>query len=330
MDEGRAPFPKLPAKIRRMKRQLLVLGFLGLLLAENSAQAGPIFITRGILIHPVYTPSAADTGGFLTRTAIWGGVQRGLGSTEERFGWLLDVGAAVELYQWQNSSLLAVSGMQLNADTRNDISFNPSGVTWEEHLMYATRGEGMNWQLGFAQRCRHDVDNLDIKEASGEAQQRTLIYSSISGKLVPSLMKISDAIDLRSWHSGDLYMISQDYRLPKSLSAALPSVERLAWSASANAELASSDRNALGFYFNIALQLSAFGDTTGVIRKFSAIDRMHLDTRIETGLTIPGRGGSFKLFAGFEQLSDDGAMPAPQSNNFFFIGFRITGRDLLN
>jgi hypothetical protein len=329
-DEGRAPFPKLPAKIRRLKRLLLVLGFLGLLLSGNSAHAGPIFITRGILIHPIYTPSVTDTGGFLTRTGMWGGVQRGLGSTEERFGWLLDVGAAVELYQWQSSSLLAVSGMQLNADTRNEISFNPSGVTWEEHLVYATRGSSLNWQLGFAQRCRHDVDNLDIKEATGEAQQRTLIYSSISGKLVPSLLTLSNAIHLRSWFSGDLYVISQDYRLPKSTSSVLPNVERLAWSAGGNAELGSSNKHAIGAYLNIALHLSAFGDTTGILRKFSTIDRLHLDARIETGIMISGRGGNFRLFAGFDELSDDGAMPTPERNNYFFIGFRITGRDMFN
>jgi hypothetical protein len=57
-----------------MRRQLLVLGFLALLFLAGRASAGPIFITRGILIHPIYTPTAADSGGFLTRTSMWGGV----------------------------------------------------------------------------------------------------------------------------------------------------------------------------------------------------------------------------------------------------------------
>jgi hypothetical protein len=311
-----------------MKRHILVLGFLATLLATSSAQAGPIFITRGLLIHPIYTPTAADTGGFLARTSMWGGVQKGFGSEGDRFGWLLDVGAAIEIWQWENSSLLAVSGMQLNADTHNEISFNPTGVTWEEHLIYATRGHGLNWQLGFAQRCRHDVDNLDIKEATGQSQQRTLIYSSITGKFVPQLFSVTDNIALRHWYTADLYVIGQDYRLPKYTSAALPNVERLAWSLGSNAHLGSSDQSSTSLYLNVAAGFSAFGDTTGLVQKFGSLDRLHLDVRLESGLTIPGRSGNFRIFAGYEVLTDDGVMPVPEENQYFFLGFRFSGNEL--
>jgi hypothetical protein len=220
--------------------------------------------------------------------------------------------------------------MQLNSDTHNEISFNPIGVTWEEHLMYATRGAGLNWQIGFAQRCRHDVDNLDIKEATDETQQRTLIYSSISGKLIPHLLDLSDAITMRHWYNADLYVIGQDYRLPKYTSAALPNVERLAWSIGANAHIGATQQNSVSPYLNIALMFSSFGDTTGIVGKFSSIDRLHLDARIEAGISVPGRSGNFRLFLGFEELSDDGVMPVPQKNQFFMLGFRITGHDLFN
>jgi hypothetical protein len=219
--------------------------------------------------------------------------------------------------------------MQLNADTHNEISFNPSGVTWEEHIVYATRGEGANYQLGYAQRCRHDVDNLDIKEASGQAQQRTLIYSSITGKLIPPPLMIGDALEYRSWYKGDLFVVSQDYRIPKSTSNVLPHMERLAWDVGVNAQITTLNRNSIGGYFNIALTLSAFGDTTGLIRKFSSIERTHLDSRIEAGLTIPGRGGNMRIFAGYERLRDDGALPIPEANSYFLIGFRFTGKDLI-
>ena len=94
---GRARRPDRSAKIRRLSPIILVLGFLALFLEPRNTQAGPIFITRGLLIHPLYKASEADSGGFFTRNAIWGGIQKGFGSAGERFGWLLDVGAIIEL-----------------------------------------------------------------------------------------------------------------------------------------------------------------------------------------------------------------------------------------
>jgi hypothetical protein len=258
---------------------------------------------------------------------MWGGVQRGLGSIEERFGWLLDVGAVVELYQWQHSSLLAVSGMQLNADTHNEISFNPSGVIWEEHLMYATRGEGTNWQFGFAQRCRHDVDNLDIKKSTGEAQQRTLIYSSISGKVVFE-RATKYGLDVNSSFDGDLYVIAQDYRLPKSTSASLPNMERLIGSAGFTSELSFSGHASSGLYLTQSLTASLFAAEGGIFRKFASVDMVDMDYRMELGYLIPGRGGRMRIFAGWESLADDGTMPIPEHNQYFFLGVRITGSDL--
>lgn len=125
-------------------------------------------------------------------------------------------------------------------------------------------------------------------------------------------------------------MIGQDYRLPKNTSAALPNVERLAWSVGANTHIASKQQNfSVSPYLNIALMLSSFGDTTGLVGKFSSIDRLHLGARIEAGISVPGRSGNFRLFAGFEELSDDGVMPVPEKNRYFFLGFRFSGKELL-
>lgn len=311
-----------------MRGLLLVLGFLASFLPQNKAIAGPIFITRGLLIHPAYTPSQADTGGFLTRTSMWGGVQRGLGSAEERFGWLLDLGAVVELYQWEHSSLLAISGMQLNADIHNEISFNPSGIIWEEHLMYATRGEYTNWQLGFAQRCRHDVDNLDIKEATGEAQQRTLIYSSITAKAVLPRYRFWNTVNLRPWFEGDVYLISQDYRIPKAASSAIPSIEKLAASIGMSYDIRFNDDVDRGWYLNLATTVALYGRETGFIDKFATVKDFDVDQRLELGYIIPGRSGKLRIFAGTEFLRDDGTMPYPEKNQYVFLGFRIAGQDL--
>jgi len=319
---------ELPAKIRRKRASILVLAFLSCFVPLSSSVAGPIFITRGLLIHPVYGEYPADSGGFLAHIGMWGGVQKGLGSEGDRFGWLLDVGAAIELWRWERSSLLAISGMQLSADPHNEISFNPTGVTWEEHLVYASHGESFDWQLGFAQRCRHDVDNLDIKESTGQPQQRTLIYSSITGRLIGHDITLR-SLKLKWWVNGDAYVIAQDYRLPTSTRNELPNIERLAWSVTPNAQIDGRVFNNAKWYVNAGATISRFGNESGFFKKFFVAERTHFDTRVEAGLAIPGRAGKLSIFAGFESLSDDGIMPVPESNHFAFLGFRIVGLDLL-
>lgn len=316
-----------------MKPTLFAFAFLLFILvfflANTPVFAGPIFITRGLLIHRLYEPTVADSGGFLTRTSMWGGVQKGFGSEGERFGWLLDVGAVIELGQWKSSSLFGISGMQINADPYNEISFNPTGVTWEEHVVYVAKAEPFDWQIGYAQRCRHDVDNLDIKQTSGEAQQRTLIYSSLTGKLISKEHSLSQQTNMIGWLNADLYVVSQDYRLPDTTSHYLPNIERLAWSLGANVHVGSTSSSLVGWYANAAATLSAYGNEHGILRKFSTIERTNFDFRAEAGISILGRGGKFWLFGGYELLADDAIMPIPEKNSHMFVGFRFSGKDLI-
>src|ERR1044071_7564096 len=119
------------------------------------AAAGPVFPTRGFLISPRWT-GKVDTTSVFDHASYWAEVQRGLGSDSDRWGWSISMGAIWEFARWGgNKSLLAFTGMELTADTHNDISFNPRGAYWEEGLMYAVQEpRGFDWSVGSVYRCR--------------------------------------------------------------------------------------------------------------------------------------------------------------------------------
>lgn len=307
---------------------ILALGCLTSLMSSNAA-AGPIFLTRGVLQHPLYSRSPTDTGSFLPHVGMWGGVMRGIGSEEDRFGWLLQIGAIIEIARWgEGNSLLAISGMELHADTRNEISFNPSGIIWEEYLLYVKRAKLLDWQLGFVQRCRHDIDNLDIKEGSGTAEQRTLIYSSLHGKAISPKMKVQPVEDIRTWLRGDVYLITQDYRLPESNEAIKPSFEDLAFSLGWSLYSTVASWHASDLYFRGDITMSSYSSKDGYFTRLLSPEYTSFDTRIELGLSLKGQAGSMQIFGGFESLQDDASRSRPRSNEFGFIGFKFTGADL--
>lgn len=310
---------KLPAKIRTWRWSLVLIAFH----VTTTAQAGPIFLTRGVLQHPRY-PVTQDSTQFLPHLGLWGGIQRGFESEGGRFAWMLSTGAVLEFVRWTNGgSLIGISGMELTADPHNEISFNPTGIVWEEYLLYAQRGSTLDWQAGFVQRCRHDIDNLDIKVSTGEAQQRTLIYSSLHGKLITHPFDIGASGELQTWLRGDVYVIRQDYRLPHSTDTASPNFEDLAYSIGWSFH---TDLMKFGFgnlYLKGDLTATGFGRGDGFSKRYLELDRTTLDLRFEAGLSLRGAAGDLLIYAGYEHFDDDGTQPVPRSNSLAFVGFRV-------
>jgi hypothetical protein len=323
---------------------IVILLSAGMLLDISTAVAGPAFPTRGFLIAPKWDTAAlgtivpkpgrtaADTTSVFDHAGYWAQVQRGFGSDSDRWGWSVTMGGIFEFARWSgNKSLFGFTGMELTANTHNDISFKPRGATWEEGLMYAVHeNSNFDWQIGSIYRCRHDLDNIDPAGYSDINQQRTIIYCSLSGKAIwssPQLFGMN--MPTTAWLHADAYLVREDYRIPESDNDSGTNFKNIAWSfgPSFHSELAEWGRNNL--YLTVFTNLTSFGRDTGFTNRFASISKLTFDDHLELGYEFHGRVGRIQFYAGWEQWQDDGQTPIPRDSKYAILGIRVTGVDMV-
>ena len=302
------------------------------LLFTRCAIAGPIFPTRGFLLHPQWH-GKTDTTSTFDHAGYWAQVQRGFGSDSDRWGWDITMGAIWEFARWGgDKSLLAYTGMELLANTHNDIDFKPRGALWEEGLVYAVHeNSSFDWQLGTIYRCRHDIDNIDPNGYSDINQQRTLIYCSLSGKALwtsPHLLGMN--IPTTAWLHGDAYLVREDYRIPASDDHIGTDFQNLAWSIGPAFQSKLLEWHASSMYLMVNADFSAFGRDSGFLSRFGSIATLAVDSHAELGYEFQGRAGRMQFYAGWESWHDDGQTPLPRNARYVLLGIRTTGTDVVS
>jgi hypothetical protein len=297
------------------------------------------------LIKPQwYDPSGhlRDSISALEDFGAWGGVFHGFNSTNDAFGWGIDLGAAFELVRWYNQgSLLVVSDMELTAKTNNDIYFNPKGGFWEEGILFTNKtGDGSSdIQYGYLHRCRHDVGNGDTTQFTGIPNERTLIYGSLTfrdffgnialGESKPEPSPTLNCTQISPWLSGDLYVFREDYRQPASTYAVVPDFSNILFTISGGAygDLANIGSGYL--YSRASAGVTAFGTSGSFFRKFSKISKVTLDGDVEVGYAHNGAAAKVEFYLGWQGFNDDASNPLPVGSHFLTLGFRFTGSDLV-
>jgi hypothetical protein len=310
--------------------KLLVPVFL-LTLFSVAAFAGPIFPTRSFLMQPRWD-AKTDTNSIFDHASYWAQLQRGFNSDSDRWGWSVSMGAIFEFARWHgNESLFGFTGMELLADTHNDISFKPQGAMWEEGLVYAVHeSDNFDWQLGMLYRCKHNIDNSDPQQYSQVDEQRTLIYCSLSGKAIWTSEKLFGMhLPTTAWLHGDAYLIREDYRLPQTDDGIGTEFNHLAWSAGEAFQTKIFEWNAHSVYLMLNTDFSAFSYNTGFLNRFGSIAQITFDDHAELGYEFHGRMGRMQLYAGWEQWQDDGQTPIPRNAQFALLGIRMTGADMV-
>ncbi len=293
--------------------------------------AGPIFPTRGFLLHPKWF-GKADTTSIFDHDGYWAQVQRGFGSDSDRWGWSITTGAAFEFARYGgDKSLFGFAGMELIADTHNDITFNPHGAMWEEGLVYAVHeSDRFDWQLGTIYRCRHDIDNGDPGQYSDVFGGRTLIYCSLSAKAIwnsPTLLGMH--VPTRAWLHSDAYLIREDYRLPFSDSGIGTEFNHLAWSfgESICSKIAEWERSSV--YLMVNSNFSAFSPNSGFLNRFGSVSKLVTDYHGELGYSYEGRASRIQFYLGSERWQDDGQTPIPRSTEYFLLGVRVSANEMI-
>lgn len=243
------------------------------------------------------------------------------------------MGAIWEFARWSgDKSLLGFTGMELLANTHNDIDFKPRGAMWEEGLLYAViENSNFDWQIGTIYRCRHDLDNIDPNGYSDIDQQRTLIYCSLSGKAIWTSERLLGVdIATTAWLHGDAYLVREDYRIPASDDGIGTNFQNIAWSLGPAFQSKLVQCQASSIYLMMNLNFTAFGSDSGFISRFGAISKLTFDGHAELGYEFHGRQGRMQFYAGWEHWEDDGQTPLPRNAQYVMLGIRTTGTDLVS
>jgi hypothetical protein len=286
------------------------------------------FSERFFILNPLQQYVSNPAGELLWMPTFqgWGGFNGYAFIKDDEHAWRNELGGLAEILRIGNTASLAiVSVFEHVANDKNDISFNPRAIWWEEGLVWTQRADSMPlspfWQLGYYHRCKHEIDNLLDSQT-----ERVLIYGSLTGKYivhVPIGLHYA-LLALR----GDVFTIYRDYRTPRQFEAVPPSYNHLLASVGANFHYhAALPVKQLGWYAKSYARLTAFGATEGFLERFRRVERIVAAFGLAVGLAVEsaGAGGSRLEFGvNYEYLPDPEIKIFPSPQHLLFFGFTLT------
>ena len=295
----------------------LLLQIVAALTLAHSCIAGPIFPSRFLTVAPKLRPKSDNSGmKFLTQHGLWGNLQRGFKTGGDRYAWSIAFGGILEFFSWPGASLGMQGDIEVLADSRNDIGFNPQGVNWEEGFLYNFSLDKFQISTGYLHRCMHNVDNLVTTNPEARDMQRTLIFGSLTAQALLSDVRLKGIGTVTAWLGADYYVVKEDYRYPEQTVNLQPDVGQMQFSVDGGFSARIIGRGIASLYTRLGGNIAFYSDT------------MTTDYRAEFGLALKGEEMTMNIFIGGEGLSDDGGSVIPRSSDFFFVGVRFMGNNI--
>jgi len=274
-----------------------------------------------------------DSAGFSALTgsnlhAEFGRYSNGSGGSHR---WTAKTGGTIELARWDSSWSIAIVGTaEITIDPHNDIAFNPRAISWEEGVMVSRRiGRNMALQLGAMQRCKHDIDNVESMLSGGHLEERTLIYSGATIRLLlrpHALLPGSDLLRGGLALRNELYVHTLDHRIAGESDAEGRSLEAMIASHVLIGRLELHlPESRVAAHLSGSLMLTYFGERFGVagydagaITAFGSVPHLELGVDL-----INPIGGTLSIFARGEWQRDAAILPKPQPARLFLLGVRF-------
>jgi hypothetical protein len=243
--------------------------------------------------------------------------------------WNAKTGGFFEVARWDSSTSIAFVGTtEVVMDPLNDIAFNPRAIFWEEGVVgtFALGDDGLRLQAGYVHRCKHDIDNLEIRLIREQDQQRTLIYSGLMTRLIlPPLRLLDGPAGLSATGNirNDFFMHLLDSRLPdQDVGRNLETlIDALNLGARLDLELPGGR---IGGHLAASFMLTFAGRERGFSERFSDVALLGSLPFAELGLDfVNPRGGSLTLFLRGEWQRDDGIAAEPKAGRLVLFGVRV-------
>lgn len=253
------------------------------------------FIDRNLIINP-FLEKESSKEKFYPRIFSLGEFGLYRIKTDSDHSWLQKLGLIIEFYGNKDISFGGTSLIEFIADPHNDIRFNPRAIFWEESFFLARNDSKNIFIISYHHRCKHDIDNLSIRE------ERSLIYGSISIRYLMTNflpLKIHNDLQLRS----EIYTIKQDYRTPNT--KIKYNLDDLVFSIGSILTLKIFTLNNFNFYTNFNFIGSFFSANKNLFEQFVSIDRASVSYGIYAGIEY-GKKEKVSVNLNFEKFNDTG------------------------
>lgn len=294
----------------------LALSMLSLLLATAPLSA-QVSVMRNYFPAPLEDTTYQK--GFFGKLAFSAEGSRGFGSSLGEQAWNIKYVGFIELYRFSKHSAIGGSlAHEFTANPHNEIRFHMRGAIWNESVAYFHKLKGLTLEAGITHHCRHEIDNTvppdELAVLPSYQPTRRLIVLTGPYVSLQSNWLGKNNFKTRFYSRLNLYTYYVDGRRPQE--NVEQSLDYVRASAMAGFRL--------NYSLNEKAQLYARGWVNPVY--FIRDKPFKTNLRMETGGGLPGKRGSFELFAAFEHFFDDMSRPYPLPSNVFSVGIR--GRSL--
>jgi hypothetical protein len=303
-----------------MKKSFLpaILIFLSLLGWQLPLSA-QISIMRNYFPAPL--EDTTYTKGFFGKLAFSAEGSRGFGSALDEQAWNVKYIGFVELYRFSERSAIGGSlSHEFTANPHNEINFHMRGAIWNETLAWFYKFPSTTMEMGVTHHCRHEIDNTvpadELADNRNYVPTRRLIVLTGPYLSLQSNWWQHKRFSGRLYSRLNLYTYRVDGRKPGSnFDQSLDFVRASA---------------ILGGRVNYRLspQSNIYGRSWFNPVYFTEDAPFKHNFRLETGLSIGGRVGSFELFGAYEYFFDDMSRPYPLPSQVLSVGIRGRSKDL--
>lgn len=290
---------------------------------------GLVMPDRNILLNPLSGGNAAGGVQFFPAAGGWAELDRypaGMGDRDHSFNTML--GAAAQVFRSGDDLDFTVSSdVQLVATPDSPILFNPRALFWQESFQFGAAVADSFLHLGYVHRCKHDVDNVEVQETTGEKRELVLIYDSffarwISGREAMVSSERAPFIT-QVYIRADGFVLTTDER---SIPRPDKNVTNLRYGLSAGLSSRMLRAGPGMIYARLQCSLYAFAGTYNPAG--AGYREMSVDYSAEAGVVFPGVEGEVSLFINFEKQDMTMVNPQNEGGYFFSFGVRANGTDI--
>ncbi len=222
----------------------------------------------------------------------------------------------VEVLKTSNSSVFINLSNELNANTLNDVSFNPRTTSWEENIGYIYNAEGYQLLLGGFHRCKHEVDNSDVPagdepDPTYNPEKRIIILSGFRGGVAKEF-NISSDFTNKSQSDIEFYGYSADLRTPKVNT-------EIDWD-----KLVSTWRFTTRFDYNVIKNFNLYTRANTALYFMNSIEQTY---QLELGFFFKGKASAWEVYLLHEKSFDELAFLIPNTTRFTGLGVRLRTND---
>ncbi|HPS58832.1 MAG TPA: hypothetical protein PK514_12070 [Spirochaetota bacterium] len=300
-----------------------------LILTARRSAYSVVMPDRSILLNPLSRSVEGAGAEFLPLIGGWAELDKFAGmATDSDHCFDARLGAAAEVFRLgRNYDFTVSSDVELVATPDSPILFNPRALFWQETFQFGAAMDSSFLHLGYAHRCKHDIDNIQVQDSTGERSIMVYIYDSLFARwiLQPGGLSFragSPCIN-RLYCRTDIFVLSSDER-----SGSMPdkNANNLRYGFSGGLDCTVFRSRGFTAYSRLNYSLYIFSsgyNTAGAwYREFSA------DYSAEAGISFAGDAGAVSLFIIFEK--QDMTMINPQNESAYFIsaGVRLSGTDM--